>query len=77
MPSQFITASVQTWVDLKKKQRAIKLKQGTCLKLYISLITKYTAKANNDFQKNEINFQTIQYLVKQFKIIRNKEIYDL
>ena len=39
-----------------KKQRVIKLKQGTCLKLCISLNTNYTAKANNDFQKNKNKF---------------------
>ena len=41
---------------LKKVNRAIKFKQSTWLKSYISLISKYRAKLEIDFEKNQNKF---------------------
>ena len=41
---------------LKKENSAIKFKQSTWLKSYISLISKYRAKLEIDFEKNQNKF---------------------
>lgn len=41
---------------LKKVNSAIKFKQSTWLKSYISLISKYRAKLEIDFEKNQNKF---------------------
>ena len=41
---------------LKKVNSAIKFKQSTWLKSYISLISKYSAKLEIDFEKNQNKF---------------------
>ena len=59
---------------LKKVNSAIKFKQSTWLKPYISLISKYRAKLKMDFEKNQNKFFNSSVFDKKSKMIENKEM---
>ena len=61
---------------LKKVNSAIKFKQSTWLKPYISLISKYRAKLEIDFEKNQNKFFNSSVFDKKSKMIENKEMYN-
>ena len=61
---------------LKKVNSAIKFKQSTWLKPYISLISKYRAKLEIDFEKNQNKFLNSSVFDKKSKMIENKEMYN-
>ena len=59
----------------KEVQRLIKFRLCNSLEIYISLNTKYGTNSLNEFVKKIVHvFEKIQYLVRQFKIIENKEV---
>lgn len=59
----------------KEVQRLIKFRLCNSLEICISLNTKYGTNSLNEFVKKIVHvFEKIQYLVRQFKTIENKEV---